>query len=450
MGGKITVESKEGVGSTFRLQLTLSKARISVNHTEADLRGIKVLVVGYNPITLDILENQLSGLGASVTSSGDAGDALRGLLKDHASEPFQLVVVDIVPSELDSLRFVKAVRREWAITGTPLILLTTPGFEIEDACLDVTAACRSLIKPVRTDILRESVLALFGKEYGRPARPWSADERSNESTDSLIHKVKFSGRVLLAEDTLVNQKVAISMLQRMGLSVDLVETGEQAVRAWAENHYDLILMDYQMPVMQGAEAIRRIRDKEQSRGTRTPIVALTADIMAEQQLDSAENDIDGCLTKPFTVDDLVAVLERWLSGGMADPIPSDDLPSTMSITSPLSEQIINMTHFESMRDTLGEDFPELLLAFHASIEQLLAAFPEAIAHADVVELQRLAHSIKSAGANLGAVGLSNLAEKLERQLAENDLSLLEQQVAKVANEFARVNETLAAMTVDTR
>ena len=449
MGSRITVESHEGVGSTFRLELTLPKAHMCVNHAEVDLPDLKVLVVGENPISNGVLENQLYGLGASVTLVINSSEALQCLLNAVSSDPYQLVIIDIGMSKMDGLQLVKEIQAQPVIAATPLILLTTPGSTLEDTGQQMEC-CRRLTKPLRTDMLREAVLAVFGKDYGHPYNSQPADEVTRKSTGSPLHRVRFNGHILLAEDTPVNQKVVVSMLKRMGLSVDVVETGEQAVASWAEHHYDLILMDYQMPVMQGSEAIRRIRQQEQSRGTRTPIIALTANIMAGEDQHSTDNDIDGYLTKPFIVDDLIAVLQHWLGEGTAERDRSDDSPSVMTKTLPESAQVINMTHFNSVRDALGEDFPELVTAFHASIEQILAAFPNAIALADMVELRRLAHSIKSAGANLGADRLASLADKLERQLAQDDLSQLEQQVASVAEEFARVNATLATVAIDLR
>jgi CheY-like chemotaxis protein/HPt (histidine-containing phosphotransfer) domain-containing protein len=262
-------------------------------------------------------------------------------------------------------------------------------------------------------------------------------------SDAPDSDVGFRGRVLLVEDVPANQKVAAVMLQRFGIEVDVAENGKEALEKWEESNYDLILMDCQMPVMDGYDATRAIRSRG-DRG-RTPIVALTANALESDRKRCVDAGMDGFIAKPFARNDLLKVLEQWLpieslAGTGIDTICRKK--KTRSNSGAGEEGPIDRDQMESMRTALGEDFDDLVTTYLEGVEEMLAAIPRAWEASDLKELERQAHSIKSSSASVGAVVLSRLAREMEEQVRSNELEEVTEQVQEMEQEFQRVRESL--------
>jgi len=311
MGGEIGASSTEGAGSTFWFTLPASAAANAPVTT--DTRSGRILVVDDNEHAREALADQLRHLGFSVVQARDGAEALQMLRTAH--ERFDLVFVDHEMPNLDGPALAAEVAKAPGLAGTRLVLMTSV-----DRRSDVQRATSAtffcyLTKPVRSSAMLGCIDRALRQQSPDQASPPAQIPSSVRSPCGC-----WSARVLVAEDNAVNQRVARRFLERLGCTVEVVGDGAQAVEALQTSSYDLVLMDMQMPVMDGLEASRRIRARERP-GQHVPIVALTADAMVgtfERCLAAGMNDY---LTKPIDVKRLEDVLERF--AGRHEPQPAD-------------------------------------------------------------------------------------------------------------------------------
>ena len=302
MGGTCGAESVIGKGSTFWFELPLDAAAHSAAPaTHADAR---VLIVDDNLTTRQVLTKHLQRAGYRVTSCTNGAEGLLLLqAAEREGQRFDVALIDFGLSGMSGMQFGQAVRAETAFTKPQLVMLSP--VDVQTTMTELTAAgfAAYLSKPVRVPELLTCIGRLLSSDEIRTpvaaAVPAQIEER-------------FSGRVLVVDDNVVNQKVAHRYLQRLGCTVTVVADGTEAVQAVAEGTFDLILMDLQMPIMDGREATRLIRAAE-PRSHRTPIVALTADVTTEQINSARAAGMDDYLTKPIELDRLRAVLARYLA-----------------------------------------------------------------------------------------------------------------------------------------
>jgi CheY-like chemotaxis protein/HPt (histidine-containing phosphotransfer) domain-containing protein len=248
------------------------------------------------------------------------------------------------------------------------------------------------------------------------------------------------GRVLLVEDVLANQKVAASMLRRQGVEVVVAENGREGVDLWAAGGFDLVFMDCLMPVMDGFDATRAIRERERVSGGHVPIVALTANALPGERQRCLDAGMDDYITKPFDAKDLAAALARSLRSGTAEP-PAPAAPGGTERWAELPS--IDPRVLARMREDLGAEFGELVPACLQSIDAILLQFPAVLD--DAGELGHLAHALKSAAGNLGAARLQAMAAELERRAGASACARSAGQLQTIAAERARVAEALAAL-----
>jgi len=315
MGGSCGVQSQAGVGSTFWCTLRLGRpgehAPVQAPPADHALDGRRALVVDDNAASSAVLARHLTGCGASVeiASSGAAAlDAARAATA--AGAPFAVVFSDVGMPGMGGRELATALAEEAGTAATPLVLLTSSGDprEVGDS---FPANVRALLaKPVRRERLRACIAGLVQHDAGtRPATPGSGGCALEEQADGPVR-----GAVLLAEDNLVNRKVAMAMLQSGGYRVDVASDGLEALRATRDRHYDVVLMDCQMPRMDGYEAAAAIRAEEDP-GRRVPIVALTAGAMQEDRERALAAGMDDHLTKPVKKADVLAAVGRWATAG---------------------------------------------------------------------------------------------------------------------------------------
>ena len=444
MGGEIGVDSTPGTGSTFWLELSLAKARTPEPIPQADLNHVKVLVVEDNAVNRRVLQDQLSSFGMQVTLVESPTRGLDRLREATDRQPFQIIVTDYQMQEMNGEQFARAIRRESAIANTPLVLLSSNVKRGDARHFEQVGFDAYLTKPVRNETLRQTLAAVLGLSYVSEVRPMLTRHKVLESSKAATQDLRYSGRILLVEDIPANQKVALVMLEKLGVRVDLAANGEEALKCWSEQRYDLILMDCQMPVMDCHTATQSIRAKEQTQGVHTPIIALTANAtMAEQRMGESAG-MDDYLSKPYSRNDLVSVLQRWLGSEKSPGIGLDAPPSVVTLAAD-STRTLNMAQIEAMREALDEDFCELIPAFEASMKSLIAALPQAVEERNTSEVRRLAHSIKSASANVGADRLSRLGQRLENQAEEECPTYPAEQLEAIAAEFAKVLKLLKTL-----
>jgi PAS domain S-box-containing protein len=447
MDGRIGVESEPGRGSIFRVNLTLPVEQEPDDLPEADLHGVRVLVVDANSINRRVLLAQLLHFGMQAEAVPDGEQALE-TLRDAAQqdEPFTIVLTDHHMPVMEGETLAQEIRSDPRLYETLLVMLSSGGQRGDAARCQELGFAAYLMKPVRADLLRHTLAAILGGEDDDEPNHLLTGREVEELSRETMCKEKLQGRVLLVEDVLANQKVAITMLEQLGLSVDLAENGIQAVSKWATNEYDLILMDCQMPGMDGYETTAGIRQEEERQGSgrRIPIVALTANALEEDRAHCEQVGMDDFVAKPIRFGDLATVVKRFIqSVELADtePDPVHQNSAPLAVQTP----VINMEEFEGMRRVMGEDFQELLTAFGLSVTELLSQWPGAMEKDDRKELTRISHSIKSAANNIGAARLGRVAAKLEAGAMTLERSVLEAGRNRMEREFQVAEAALLQM-----
>jgi len=321
MGGEINVESVPGEGSVFwlTLRLGLTEQTTSGPVPEADLSNVRVLVVDDLEVNRRILREQLGAYGMRPEMAESGSEALE-LLRTAvaAKDPYAIAVLDFQMPGMDGEQLGRAIKADETISDTPLVLLTSSGQRGDARRISEAGFAAYLTKTTYGDTLRD-VLAtvLADARAGRTdrrlvTRHSVAEARANLSEPAHDEAVAVEKRILVAEDNIVNQKVAQRMLEKLGCVVDVAANGEEAVDLSSKLPYDVVFMDCQMPELDGYGATRAIREREAAAGsTRTPIVAMTANAMEGDRDRCLGAGMDDYVTKPIRLEVCREVIKRW-------------------------------------------------------------------------------------------------------------------------------------------
>jgi len=311
MGGRIGVDTAPNKGSTFWFTAVFARpanAGAERRYPAADLQGVRVLVVDDNPTNRLLVSTALGAAGCRVAEAPNGERAISML---HAAarggDAYRVALLDARMPDIDSEDLARRIKADSQIRDTVLIVMTSLGWRGDARLCEAAGFAGYLTKPLRHRLLQDTVSLTLGGRTALPAIP-TLVTRHTVSEARRSRK-----RVLVAEDNIVNQKVAIGLLGKLGYKAEVVANGCEVLKALADIPYDLVLMDCQMPEMDGYEATRRIRDpKSQVRNHKLPVVALTAHAMHgdhEQCLQAGMNDY---LAKPISSKSLASVLDRWL------------------------------------------------------------------------------------------------------------------------------------------
>lgn len=314
MGGTVGVESEEGAGSRFWFTAEFGAAHTN-NHsqkalTSAQLRGKRVLAVDDNATNLRILARQLKLCGVHAQFSNSPVEAMQ-LLRAAAAEgnPFDIALLDYDMPEINGEQLGRQIVADASLKDSRLVLLTSSGQAADGKRFAESGFAGYLLKPVSQRDLTDCLLLVMGFK----AEDWHARTQPIVTRhEIMMNQVSQRSRILVAEDNAVNQKVARKVLEKMGHIVDIAPDGRAAVEAWQTGRYDLILMDCQMPEMDGYQATREIRRRESGTTLRTPIVALTADAIKSADEACRAAGMDDYISKPIDRERLQAVLEHYL------------------------------------------------------------------------------------------------------------------------------------------
>ena len=314
MGGKIWVESEVGRGSQFHFTARLGSAdakeiKLGTTAPPELLRGVKVLVVDDNRTNRRILEGMLARWHMKPTSAEGGRAALAQLAEAReAGNPYGLILTDMHMPDMDGFAMIEEIRKKPELTTATIMMLTSAGHRGDAARCQELGVAAYLLKPIRQSELREAVARVLGAREQEGAIPLITRFSLQDAREP-----KACLRVLLAEDNLVNQRLAVRLLEKRGHQVVVAATGLEALRALEKEKFDLVLMDVQMPEMDGYEATLAIRQKERGTGLHQPVVALTAHAMKGDRERCLAGGMDGYLTKPIRPQELDQMLEIYVS-----------------------------------------------------------------------------------------------------------------------------------------
>jgi len=430
MGGRIWVESKLGQGSTFHFIVKLGQSKL----TEApplvekgQLKGMRVLVVDDNLTNRRILESLLAGWGMKPTQAGSGTEALRILAQAQAvNQPFTLILTDASMPEIDGFQLAAEIRRDPQLAGATIVMLTSAG-QRGDA-----ARCREmglegyLTKPVSQSELLDAVLRLAGSK--RPeAKPALVTRHSlREAGKSL--------RILLAEDNTVNQLLASRLLEKQGHTVVTVGSGRMALERLEKETFDLILMDIQMPEIDGIEAVGLIRKKEAGTPAHIPIIALTAHAMEGDRERCLAAGMDGYISKPIKAEDLILAIES---------LRGSPTPEVMASPGPGRREPLDWGAALDRAGGNTELLKEMVALFLEQLPELLATLREAVTAEDASTLERVAHKLKGSLGNFDARPAYEAAEKLENLVGISPLQNTGPALAVLEKEIERLKRAMA-------
>jgi len=447
MGGHIRVESAPDRGSQFfvTLRLPRSQAPVQGNMDTQALTDARVLVVDDNHTNREILRQHLEGWRMRVACAQSGPEALRLLgSSDAMVAPFALMILDMHMPEMDGLQLANAIRELPEHAHTPLLVLTSTVTTLSQADAVATGIRRCLNKPIRRADLLRVVCSLLHQNTGQM--------RPDEAEAADLGPQALQGRILLVEDNGINQDMAAAMLASLGLRVTLADDGQAAVDLVREQDFDLVLMDCQMPRLDGYDATRLIRALPQDRDQNLPIVALTANAMPGDEQKCLAAGMNAFLAKPFSLAQLRAVLTQWLPEAIRMPTnaatPRLDKCSQQA-PSPASEPI-NPRTLAALRElgaSVGQDLvPGLLRRFIEAADERMSQIEDAILARDGQQLTRIAHALKSSTANIGAEPLAARYRQLESLGREDRIDEAQALLALLKSEheraLARVHEIL--------
>ncbi len=318
MGGNLWVESEEGKGSTFFFNVILKPSKNKRKPKILDLSEIEdlhILIVDDNKTNRFILNQILTNWGFRPEECSNGKAAINKLKEAvQKKDPFPIVLLDMQMPEMDGEETAKRILSDPEINDTDIIILTSLGQRGDASYLKQLGCKAYLVKPVKQSHLFNTIVNVLQmkKEKAEPDKSEESSEPEIITAHTIEEQMRNGVRILLAEDNLINQKVALKILQKRNYSVDVVNNGKEAVKAALRQHYDIILMDVQMPVMDGYEATQKLRAKLSPK-EHIPIIAMTAHAMKGDREKCLLAGMDDYISKPIKPDDLYAMLEKWIN-----------------------------------------------------------------------------------------------------------------------------------------
>ena len=444
MGGDIHVESALGAGSTFWFTANFEK---QAAQPPAEMRavpiglltGVRVLMVESSTINRGILHQQMSNWEMTIHVAETPKQAIDLLAQAAArSVPYDMALVDLGLPGMDALELARTIRARPDIAKVRLVMLTRRHADSRSARDAGFDAC--LVKPVRQTVLYECLVNVMA---GRPQETVAVP-----AITAPMPRVPagIRGHILVVEDNLINQQVALGILQIQGYSVSVANNGREALDALAQGAFDLILMDCHMPEMDGFEATMEIRKREQSSGgRRVPIVALTANAMAQDREECLNAGMDDHLAKPFSMQTMQDMLDRWMPQPAARQAQAAEpaAPQASRAAEVLDRQVLGQ--LGALR---ANGKPDLLARtihlYLVESPKLMQKLKQAAAASDAPEIVRSAHSLKSSSANVGATALSRYCGDIEASARRADTEEARRIFARLETEHGRVQSALSA------
>jgi CheY-like chemotaxis protein/HPt (histidine-containing phosphotransfer) domain-containing protein len=449
MDGEIRVESEPGQGTTFSFTANFGLAKETVKKRfvpSPDLRGLKVLVVDDNATSRQILHDILESISFDVYLAASGKEALEEIARADRDKPFGLVIMDWKMPGMDGIEASKRIKTSKTLHKIPAIILVTAyGREEVMQQADEIGLEGFLLKPVSSSVLFDAIMQALGKEVQDVSRVRRKKERKPDDLKAIQ-----GARVLLVEDNEINQQVAKEILQGAGLMITIANDGREAVDLVQSSEFEAVLMDIQMPVMDGYEATRKIREWEQEiRGQRTedrsqkaedgvqasnlqpptsslPIIAMTAHAMAGDEQKSISAGMNGHVTKPIDPEQLFATLQKWIKPDKERIYAEQPKVSTEAITTGVSEpdaeefpkSLPGFDLEDGLKRLQGNEklYRKLLVDFGVKYAGTANEIRQALDTKDFEQAHSLIHNLKGLAGNLAATDLQAAAVEMEKRV----------------------------------
>ncbi len=461
MGGTIGVSSQDGQGSTFWFILELEKQTDPVPHLPSQpiksLEGLKILIVDDNKTNRTILSHQVTAWGMQATAAESASEAIAQLESAYSNgDPFTLAILDMQMPDIDGAMLGQHILSHSQLAATKLVMLTSLNESSESRQLLEMGFSAYLVKPVKESRLFDCLITVVNRDH--QSTEFVATHKPNLTQQVLVEK----WRVLVVEDSPINQKVALNQLNSLGYKADTAANGQEAVELLTRISYDIILMDCHMPILDGYEASRQIRQLPTA-ARDTIIIAMTANAMKNDREKCLQAGMDDYLGKPVRKEDLEAKLSHWTAVLAAQEssqksYQSEDLRGNLSCPDPAQSQEL-ITQVSDLADAISrplidweylnqlsggqEDFErELILALVETLPSHLEALKQAVANVDLTQIEEEAHCIKGSSASMGALSIRYWAEILENEARSGQVNNPTEALTHIASDFARILELI--------
>ncbi|MFA4965215.1 MAG: PAS domain S-box protein [Thermoleophilia bacterium] len=461
MGGEIGVQSVPGAGSTFWFTARFEKqAAVALTSREgegrpAEVAGVRILAVDDNATSRKVVAGMLDAWRCRHTEVDGAAAALEALrAAADAGDPFRVVILDMTMPEMDGEALGALIKQDPALAASDLIMMTSTGRRGDAGRLEALGFSAYLTKPVRESQLFDCLMVVLDRRGRR--EPEAAPRIITRH--ALAERDQHRLRILVAEDNAVNRKVALKTLEKMGYRADAVTNGSEALAALARRRYDIVLMDVQMPEVDGLEATRRIRDPQSAVLSHSvAIVALTAHALKQDRDACLAAGMNDYLSKPIQPDQLAAVLRRWarrrvarepaaglaspaaLEAGAGAPAAAAARPGVEPPQSPVFDEGVLLNLLGGDREAAAEVTAE----YRADAPRQVAALRMALAAGNAALARRQAHTLKGASANVGAEAVRAVAHAVELAAAEGELERAGALQAELALQLDRLEVALA-------
>jgi signal transduction histidine kinase/DNA-binding response OmpR family regulator len=447
MGGEIGVESRAGKGSEFWFTARLTRSSAEAHpeaRPSADLQGVRALIVDDNETNREILIVRMTSWGMRPAEAHEGEDAL-GLLH-HAleeSDPFKIAIIDMQMPGMDGEALGRAVKADGRLKDTLLVMLTSLGVRGDADRFEEAGFSAYTTKPVRVDELKAMLSRALSGQPGVHPRPIVTRHSAREALNLFRSR---KARILLVEDNITNQQVALGVLRKLGLSADAVANGAEALDALASIPYDLVLMDVQMPVMDGFEATRRIRDpRSPVVNRRIPVIAMTANAMQGDRERCLQAGMDDYLSKPVNPQALAVALEKWLPAERAAIPSSGAAVSEEAAPAAAVRQDIPIFDRAGMLLRLMDDeklAQTVMGGFLEDIPKQIDKLRGYLESGDTPAVVRQAHTIKGAAANVGGERLRQAAFTVEQAAKFAEIPRAQAAFSAIEAEFERLRQAM--------